>query len=282
MSMIYTYTKQLDDFPRSRFEIWIYEHYLEDREHGFYSKNCHIWRDGDDKIIGLFISEDGDSGFHLISHQNNHDILEVMLSWLFGAWASKKDELWTELSNYKKSEAKIYAQKGFMKTDSYSVTRTYNLEELNSSVKLPKGFYIESADKYLDISGHVELIKNAFNKKFYKAILYERLRIAPGYSADLDITIYSPEGAAVSTCKGWVDTINKVAEIETVGTHCDYRRLGLARAAVTVCLQRLKEKGYRYAFISSLNDITHNFYDSFPYENRQISFEYTWKKADKI
>jgi predicted GNAT family acetyltransferase len=102
---------------------------------------------------------------------------------------------------------------------------------------------------------------------------------SPNYHADLDITVYSKTGRAVSTCTGWVDSFNGIAEIETVCTHSDYRQKGLARIAMITCLQKLKEKGFTKAYISSLNEITHTFYDSFPYKNRQKSYEYSWNKS---
>nr|WP_246433974.1 GNAT family N-acetyltransferase [Spirochaeta isovalerica] len=133
----------------------------------------------------------------------------------------------------------------------------------------------------LNPTKHVELIKNAFGKDFYSEKLYEKLRTSPNYHADLDITVYSKTGKAVSTCTGWADSLNEIAEIETVCTHSDYRQKGLARIAMIKCLQKLKEKGFTKAYISSLNEITHNFYDSFTYKNRQKSYEYCWNKSEE-
>lgn len=279
MSLVYGQTRQLDDFPRARFEIWCYEHFLQDEESGFFPKNCHLWKADQDELAGVFISEDGESAVHLISHPGYPELTHTMLAWVFEVWAAERDELWTELSTCKTREIALYTQHGFTRSETYAVTRRYDLADLNLQWELPEGFSVTSAGEDVDIAGHVALIKDAFGKEFYEEAVYQRLRNALSYSADLDITVYSPENKAVATCTGWVDTMNNVAEIETVGTHSKYRRRGLARVAMTVCLERLQRKGYTSAFISSLNDITHAFYDSFPFEGRDVGFEYHWKRA---
>lgn len=279
ISSVYKATDQLDDFPIARFEIWVYEHFTENTN--FYVDNCHIWRDDRGEIVGIFISEDGENGFHFINYPQNTEIFEIMLSYLFNVWAKNKKELWTDLSVYKEREHELYSKYGVFRTESYALTRYYDLEELNVISGLTNDYYVESASKNLNPTKHTELIKNAFNKDFYSEQLYEKLRKSPNYSADLDITVYSQSGEAISTCTGWVDSINKIAEIETVGTHSEFRQKGLARVAMIECLQQLKEKGFTKAYISSLGEITHKFYDSFPYKNRQISYEYSWKKSIK-
>lgn len=276
ISSVYRTTKQLDDFPLARFEIWVYEHYNENTD--FFADNCHIWRDDSGEIAGILISEDGENGFHLISHPQNTGIFEIMISFLFDSRAKDRNELWTELSAFKRKEHEIYAEYGIVKTESYALTRYYDLKNFSLMAEIPEDYYIESADMNLNPAKHVELVKNAFGKDFYSEKLYEKLRNSPNYHADLDITVYSKTGKAVSACTGWVDPVNRTAEIETVCTHSDYRRKGLARIAMIKCLQKLKEKGVSKAYISSLNDVTHNFYDSFSYKNRQKSYEYSWKR----
>lgn len=277
ISSVYKASKQLDDFPLARFEIWVYEHYSENTN--FYADNCHIWRDYNDEIVGIFISEDGENGFHLISHPQNTEITEIMLSYLFNVWATSKKELWTDLSIFKEKEHELYKKYGIFRTESYALTRYYDLDELKTMSVIPDNYYVESASKNLNPTKHTELIKNAFNKDFYTEQLYAKLRKSPNYISDLDITVYSQSGVAISTCTGWVDSINNIAEIETVGTHSEYRQRGFARLAMNECLHQLKINGYSKAYISSLNEITHKFYDSFPYKNRQISYEYSWKKS---
>lgn len=276
ISSVYEATEQLDDFPLARFEIWVYEHYNENMN--FFADNCHIWRDESGEIAGIFISEDGENGFHLINHPHNTEIIDIMFSFLFDFWAKDKKELWTELSAYKIKEHEIYGQHGIVKNDSYALTRYYDLENFRLTAEISEDYYVESANTNLNPAKHVELIKNAFDKGFYSEKLYEKLRNSPNYNPGLDITVYSKTGEAVSTCTGWVDSINTIAEIETVGTHSDYRQRGLARVAMNECLYQLKKKGCTKAYISSFNEITHKFYDSFPYKNRQISYEYNWKK----
>lgn len=279
MSSVYKATDQLDDFSIARFELWVYEHFTDNTI--FYQNNCRIWRDINDEIVGIFISEDGENGFHLINHPDNTKILEIMLSYLFNVWAKEKTRLWTELSEFKMREHEIYSQYGIVKTGSYGMTRYYDLVEFNVLSEISDDYYVESARTSLNESKHTQLIKNAFNKDFYSEELYEKLRKSPNYSDDLDITIYSKTGMAISTCTGWIDLNNKIAEIETVGTHSEFRQRGLARLTMFECMLQLKKKGYSKVYISSFNEVTHKFYDSFRYENKQLKYDYSWIKSTK-
>ena len=50
------------------------------------------------------------------------------------------------------------------------------------------------------------------------------------YRPDLHVLIEAPDGILAATAIMWLDELNKTAEFEQVGTHRDYRRLGLGQA----------------------------------------------------
>jgi len=74
---------------------------------------------------------------------------------------------------------------------------------------------------------------------------------APSYSLDWDLLVVSPEGRQVAACLVWIDSRNRLAEIDPLGTHPDYRGRGLARALVLESFRRMRAGGMRYAYIAS-------------------------------
>jgi ribosomal protein S18 acetylase RimI-like enzyme len=61
------------------------------------------------------------------------------------------------------------------------------------------------------------------------------------YHEDLDIIAVGPDGRFAAFCTARIDPLSKIAELEPVGTHPDYRKLGLARAVICESLKRLEK-----------------------------------------
>ena len=94
---------------------------------------------------------------------------------------------------------------------------------------LPAGFRFRTADEAgseAAVRAHVD----AWSPSAYTAQSYEDVRQAPGYRGDLHVLVEAPDGTMASSTIMWLDEVNKTVEFEPVGTHPDYRRLGLARA----------------------------------------------------
>lgn len=70
-----------------------------------------------------------------------------------------------------------------------------------------------------------------------------------------------------------------MAEIETICTHSDYRRKGLAEAVIKECMKRLDKLGIKKVYITAWNDITNNLYEKIGPDSRTgwIEFEQSGK-----
>jgi ribosomal protein S18 acetylase RimI-like enzyme len=76
--------------------------------------------------------------------------------------------------------------------------------------------------------------------------------------------VVSPEGQHVAFALAWIDDQNKVAQIDPVGTHPDFRRRGFAKALLSECFRRLHGAGIHRAYIESGPEpnISNRLYDS--------------------
>lgn len=64
----------------------------------------------------------------------------------------------------------------------------------------------------------------------YSLEAHEDVRRTATYRSDLHVLVEAPDGTMAASAVMWLDEMNNTAEFEPVGTHPDYRRLGLAQA----------------------------------------------------
>jgi len=107
---------------------------------------------------------------------------------------------------------------------------------------LPEGYTIRNAVieenflKYREVQMAVFAHIVSMTKE--QLMLY---RTASFYREDLDIVAVGPDGRFVAFCTVRIDPLSKIAELEPVGTHPDYRQLGLAKAVICESLKRLEK-----------------------------------------
>jgi len=108
--------------------------------------------------------------------------------------------------------------------------------------RLPKGFEIRQADLGRDFERYRAVQAAVFP---HCARMTERLaRVyasAQFYNADLDLVVVAPSGEFASFVMVRIDPVSRMAELEPVGTHPDYRRLGLARAVICEGFRRARK-----------------------------------------
>jgi GNAT superfamily N-acetyltransferase len=99
---------------------------------------------------------------------------------------------------------------------------------------LPPGFRMGSL---LDVSddAYVEGHRAAWSDSrpsSYRRELHEATQAMPQFRADLVTVAIAPDGRVAACCVGWLDERSATLEIEPLGTHRDFRRLGLGHAIV--------------------------------------------------
>jgi ribosomal protein S18 acetylase RimI-like enzyme len=108
--------------------------------------------------------------------------------------------------------------------------------------------------EYDSPEGYVEAVRGAFGRPVLNMEWYRSKITAPGYSHDWNIVVVSPEGRCASFCDARIDRKRGYAEIDPIGTHPDFQRMGLAKACILECFHRLSESGVGFAFIGSAEE----------------------------
>jgi mycothiol synthase len=73
----------------------------------------------------------------------------------------------------------------------------------------------------------------------------------PAYHRDLDVVAVAPNGDIAAFVNCWVDPVNRIGELGSVGTVPAYRRRGLMRAVLLEGLRRMRTRGMERACVST-------------------------------
>jgi predicted N-acetyltransferase YhbS len=90
---------------------------------------------------------------------------------------------------------------------------------------------------------------SAMNADTYQAVMD-----AWPYRRDLDLVVQAPDGALAASALGWLDEVNRVGELEPVGTDPRHERRGLAAAVSLACLHALRAAGATRAVVYPRGD----------------------------
>jgi ribosomal protein S18 acetylase RimI-like enzyme len=126
-------------------------------------------------------------------------------------------------------------------TGSWTQFNERSLADLEQPV-LPAGFRFRTADE-AGPAAAVQAHLDAWAPSTYSAQAHEGVRQTAPYRGDLHVLIEAPDGTMVSSTIMWLDEVNKTAEFEPVGTHPDYRRLGLGSAMLQHGMHLAREAG---------------------------------------
>jgi ribosomal protein S18 acetylase RimI-like enzyme len=119
------------------------------------------------------------------------------------------------------------------------------------TLPLPEGFRFASLDDVTDaayIDGHRAAWSDT-KPSSYSPERHEAVRRMPQFRADLVTIVLAPDGSVAACCIGWMDEQSQTLEIEPLGTHRDYRRLGLASAIVREVQHRAWANGAKQVLV---------------------------------
>ena len=126
----------------------------------------------------------------------------------------------------------------------------YDLADLPKA-NLPKGFRFQSMADNNDLEKRRKVLGLSFYhkdpKEWASLFSYQELQKAPDYHKELDLVVVAPNGDFVSCCIAWIDTHNKIAMLEPVGSIV----LGMGREVVMEGLRRAKGLGAKIVIMET-------------------------------
>ncbi len=121
---------------------------------------------------------------------------------------------------------------------------------------LPEGFRFLSAGD-VSVADAVKAHRDAWHPSSFTETALDRVRRTWPYRADLHVLIEAPDGTLAATAIIWLDDSSRTAEFEPVGTHRDFRRLGLGTALQLHGMQLARAAGANRMLVACLGAPAH-------------------------
>jgi len=131
----------------------------------------------------------------------------------------------------------------------------------------PVGYTVRTV-RGIDEAGPVSEVHASAFGSTWTADLYLTVMESPGYSQDREFVVEAPDGALAAFTVTWHDDISRMGLFEPVGTHEEFRRLGLGRALLLHAMREMAAAGMEYATVvnEGTNEASRRLYRSVGFE----------------
>ena len=149
----------------------------------------------------------------------------------------------------------LLRERGFEKGPAYGILRVRPVDTPIPDFAPPEGFEIRSVVKETDFEKIAKAVRVVFGHgEWLTAEVLEGIASCSFYHEDLDLVAVAPDGDIASFCTFRVDPPSRITELEPVGTHPDYRGLGLAKALLCEGFRRLERYDPTLLYIGGAAD----------------------------
>jgi mycothiol synthase len=164
--------------------------------------------------------------------------------------------VWSQAADDDAGKMAFLEARGFVRDPRSFVDLFRPLDGEIAVPELPAGFALRSLAGAAEVPAYVAMHRDAWSTwgpSSYTVEAHHRLMRLPGYEFALTPVAVAPNGTLAASCICWLDPLNRIGEIEPLGTRPAYRHRGLARAIVLDALRRMQARGMATARILSAN-----------------------------
>jgi len=283
--LVGTYLIRLFEMTRS-FQYWLpvrFENSHTDRVGDVRIWEKHI-KDGFTEFVAI-TSSDTPGHFYIHTHPEYKYLEEEIIEWIEQRFIStKKDpnkltKLFLFSMQGDNERETFLLDAGYAKGGIVGIHRSRPLNMPIPEVEVPDGFTIRNIQGKTDYDRLAEVIRIIFGHgEWFNAEVLERIARCSFYKEDLDLVAVAPDGMFASICTFRIDPFGKMATVEPMGTHPNYRKLGLGKILIYEGLRRAMKYDPTLFYIDSAanNPAANKFYDSVGFTGDVA--EYYWRK----
>jgi mycothiol synthase len=236
----------------NRFESWVLYSAPVWFDRAGLNRRLHLWKTVTGQLIGFAIVEGGGRDVHAITHPRHRDLEPQLFVWVEQRWPAEGKTWITYAEAGDDHREGVLADLGYTPDGEAEILYAYDLERVPHEAPLPASFALHDARQHTDRVARARLRWRVFHPGVEADAVPEPIMHRQrSYDPELDLVVTAPGGEPVAFAVGWIDPETRIGEVEPVGTHPAYLRRGLARAAVTACFARMRERGARWAHIAS-------------------------------
>jgi predicted N-acetyltransferase YhbS len=238
--------------------IWEYSYYHRNTDSSAFDR-IGIWED-DGRIVAVAFFETLLGDVYLNTHPEYQFLKPEMLPYV--------EKVLTGLDDRGKSFCRIYVNdfdtelrravrsRGFRRDTKHDRAMSqFRIPDPFPRIDLPQGFVLTSLAEDNDLRKVHRVLHRGFNHPGEPPEDglegRKKMQSAPHFRKDLNIVVEARNGDFVSYCGMWYDQINRFGYVEPVATDPDYRRLGLASAAVLEGIRRCADEGATVAYVGT-------------------------------
>jgi ribosomal protein S18 acetylase RimI-like enzyme len=240
------------------------------------------WTEGD-AVAGFGVD---DGGYVMIQAASPGLDRHLALIDLAEARARQRGQAAIELSAWDDDRQLLaaLAARGYEPSGTYGHELVRELVDEPSAPRLPTGFSMRWLEPELD-DAYVELHRAAWSTRApsdYDRQMHASVTSMPDFERELVPIVAAPDGTLAAYCIAWLDPRTQTVEIEPLGTHPEYRRLGLGRAIVQEVLRRSAARGAKSVMVwgAHQNLVAHHLYESSGLLSRRVLREYKRTLSD--
>ncbi len=162
----------------------------------------------------------------------------------------KKEQLNTHTIEGNSAREKVLTELGYIKGEIASYLRLRPINTPGSKFFCPEDFKIRAIKGKSDYDQLAVLIRLiSGHGEWFDAKILEGIARCSFYKQDLDLVAIAPDGSIASFCTFRMDPISKITNLEPMGTHPKYRKLGLAKGLISEGLRRAMKYNPTFFYI---------------------------------
>lgn len=213
-----------------------------------------LWSGAGDRLVGFAWRKSGKGDTQCRPGVARAPLESRMLAWLEEqALAAGSERLTVGGFEGDAARGALLEARGYERSDTCLRHMRIALDPPPTQAPVAAGYAVQSAAR-IDVPAQARAIARAFGTEPSPPSTYFSVRASPHYRNELDVVVRAPSGEVASFARGWIDEANRVGLLEPVGTDPDHRRRGLARAAVSAAVLRMRALGARSAVAYAASD----------------------------
>lgn len=221
--------------------------------------NLGLWEDGQGRLLAFAIFQVPFGSLYYTLHPAIDSVafLPTILTWgnaRAAAVARERGAPFTfsvfAADGHHQSAAQIEAH-GFTHQPPTRVLLLREGEEPPLRPAVPPGFRVRHLHGPAEVPAATALLAAAFNITTVTEPWRQRILQQATYRPELDVVVEAPNGDLAAFCLCWLHPHGRIGQVEPMGTHPNYQRLGLGRAALIEGLWRLHDLGVERVYVGT-------------------------------